>query len=155
VSSRILFIPALALVTVVGCIYPTDPVDRLRLELAVSRTEIIAGDSVRIAVRLINPTRDTVTVSGNTCLLSFQVIDPEGETVTIPGGCADILMRFTIAPGDTLIRERMWASLRGPDPDNEIRPLAAGTYRVFGILDAEQARRVTRPKSLHLLLTAS
>jgi hypothetical protein len=69
---------------------------------------VASGDTFHVTVTITNPTADTVTlVSGNSCVV-LPIIEREGEVQHFDGTglfCLDVISRFPIAPGDSLLRD--------------------------------------------------
>jgi len=149
----------LAILLVAGCDVFTGPADRVDITLAVSRdTLLIQADTLAIRVRVMNPTADTLRFDGGGCLLQFEIRDKAGDVVAPELlACPAILRHVRLAPGDTLnatfgwYGER-WTSRVSPPPP-ELLP--AGTYQVYGILDAIGDRQRTDARTVILVQSAT
>lgn len=116
-----------------GCRTSAIYVPAVQMQVAVQPAEVRAGDTVRIAVTLVNPQADTVTLEfGEECGVSFMVLDetdravtPQGSGCLEPGGG-----RLVLPPGGTWRIRGAWPAVRA---DGET--LTPGAYKVGAVLE--------------------
>ena len=137
--TRTLLIAAV-LVFSTACADPGGPVDQLRLELSLSQSAIVTGDTLTVVVRAINRTWHVVRISGSsTCVLSMEVRDASGAYASTPNLCTADEREFDIAAHDTLEATRRWIAV-GPPVYGVREPIAPGSYRVLGLLYSRQGK---------------
>lgn len=135
--TRTLLIAGLVLVAG-ACSNPSGPLDKLKLEVALSRSTLETGDTLIVTVRAINRTPEIVRVSGSsTCLLSTEVRDAEGIQVSPGVLCTADLSEHRIAAYDTLVAVRRWVA-QGPPVYGVHPPIEPGRYAVVGELRAAE-----------------
>lgn len=103
------------------------------MQLAVQPTDVRAGDTVRLAVTVVNPRPDTVVLDfGQECQVSYLVLDDTDRVVDPTDADAHCIApgegRLVLAPGATWRADAEWRVARGGDP------LPPGSYRITAIL---------------------
>jgi hypothetical protein len=116
-----------------GCRTSPIYVPAVQMQLAVQPAEVRAGDTVQIAVTLVNPRPDTVTLEfGPECRVSFMVLDDTDRAVTAPGDVHCMAPgggRLVLAPGGTWQAHGAWQATRAGG-----EPLPPGSYSVGAVL---------------------
>lgn len=115
---------------------PASPAERLRATVQLDRATVVPGQTVRITVRVSNPTRHTITIYGSgSCTIGFALRTPDGERFPLTDACTDDLHEFVFAPGESQTRVIEWTARRqvnAPGDGFTWVPLPAGRYRVSG-----------------------
>jgi Intracellular proteinase inhibitor len=139
----------LALSLAAGCRTAAIYVPAVKSQLTVEPTQVRAGETVRLAVTVVNPQADTVVLEfGGDCGVTYMVMDSTSRVVDSGGGEDPCLApgtgRLVLAPGATWDARAEWrASRAGGDP------LPPGAYSVAAILEEHES--VQRGKRSHKL----
>lgn len=132
-TSRRAFVAGVLAIAVAGCRTAGIYVPAVRMQVAAQPAEVRAGDTLRIAVTLVNPRPDTVLLEfGPECRVSFMVLDETDRAVTAPENDARCIApgggRLALAPGGTWRAQGAWRATRGGEP------LPPGSYSVGAVL---------------------
>jgi hypothetical protein len=130
-----------------GCHNRFGPNEGLRSTVALDRTHLVRGDTMRITVTV----KDGTLSGSSTCLIGYSVLDASGAVVA-PGDviCTEDVVTRPI-PASGLVGEFTWAGYAGSGASGT--PLPAGRYRIVGGPGPSgQAHKSTSaPVSLELL----
>lgn len=150
---RLFFIATLTALS--GC--GTEP-DRIHLDLALDKSVISTGDSVRLTLTLTNFSRRTLQVVAadayGFCMHAFQAFDAQGREVSVPTGlCVAIQSliapkQVDLAPGQGITITDWWnpAVCRVAG-----QPLLPGVYRLNGRATGDNRAINSEGKSVTLL----
>jgi hypothetical protein len=128
------------LLFLVACDGATDPGVRLINQVAIDRTRLVPGDTMRVSVTITNQTLHAVTVQGSgSCFVVFDVLDATGAVVYPRGRvCTADLVSQTFAPLTTVAIDFKWTGEEHIVENGILvrQPLAPGNYRIVGGLGA-------------------
>ena len=113
---------------------PTTTADGLVLRVAASPAAIVPGQSLTVAVTLMNPTTSEVTLHfSDSCQLLYAIEDTSGATVSPSFACLTMLTTLSLPAGSTKEVTSVWDGRREL-PSGGSAPVPAGSYRVYGVL---------------------
>ncbi len=133
----------------------SDTAAGLTLSLAVSRSQLRAGDLDSITISLVNNNDHAVSLSfGSGCQILPYVTDARGTTV-LPGGggwtCTMAISKLDLAAGERHTGVLVWSGSSAFASEMPMRPLPSGVYSVFAVLSAGEVRLATSPVNVLLL----
>lgn len=138
-----------------ACFTPTETASfadtaQLRLDVAVSRTELAPGDSLTITVTARNLSSQAVLLPESPCMpLTYRIFGPDGRRVAPPASlrCAVAggQAQYLVAPGAVAGVTHRWAAVEGyGDVHSNGAPLQPGEYVIVGGVHGEpELRSVT------------
>jgi hypothetical protein len=141
-----------AILTLASCTEPGG----LRLVLSVDRTSLVAQDSVKLSLELINQSDRTVKTAApesyGLCLNAFQVLDSRGRDVGILSGfCIAALIASPttdLLPGQSISITDYWHPGSSTLDGHAIDP---GRYRVFGRVYGDGESVTSAPATITVL----
>lgn len=127
------------------------PLSELQLKVAVSRNEVLPGDSLTIRVTAYNPTDRPIQWPEYQCMpLMYRVYTSDGERIAPP---VDLMCGLTspapvdsettdpigpeLAPGDSLVVHHAWSAIRNYHVAEPPVLLEPGAYTVVGGVEGE------------------
>lgn len=120
----------------------------LAVSVSVDPASFAVGDTTEIRVVVSNTSGDERTVTGSACLIGFQVFDSAGSFVAPHWVCAMILVEQRIPPGGSIQEHWTWTGWTGLEDPAWLSP---GTYKVVGVLDANEAVVRSPERAIELL----
>jgi hypothetical protein len=128
---------ALLVATVlVGCRHPTDPLDRMRVSVAVAPHAITPAAPIWIDVTFVNESHHTVNLPVSSCAEPFAVFDSTGRFVApAPFNCAGVgLPPVPLSPGGRYVVTSRWNGAGKNAAGEWSARVPAGRYSIIGRL---------------------
>lgn len=128
--------------------------DGLMLSVAVSRSQLRAGDLDSITITLANTNDHAVSLNFSSgCQILPYIADGRGTTVLPSGGwaCTAMLSRLDLAVGERRTVVLVWSGSTTFASEMPLRPLPSGVYTVFAALSAQELHLATPSVSVRLL----
>jgi len=91
---------------VAGCIFPSEPIERLELSITISADRVVADSGLGIRLVAVNATGETLRIEHLMgCLLNYDLVPPPGAELPSPAGfgCVSIADETEVAPGDSVV----------------------------------------------------
>ncbi|MFS8638910.1 MAG: hypothetical protein FWJ74_12535 [Gemmatimonadota bacterium] len=120
------------------------PLSELRLNVTVSRKEVMPGDTLSIRVTAYNPAGNPVQWPEYSCMpLMYRVYTPTGDRIAPPGDQVCFLtipyvpgqptqIGPVLEPGDSLTVVHQWAAIHDYGVPGPLQVLDPGAYMVVG-----------------------
>ncbi len=128
-------------VGLVGCGSATGPEPPLGVTVAVSRREVLPGDTLSIIVTATNRTDKEIVLPQGPCTpLIYRVYTPSGERIAPPvelfcGTTGDPTLRVPSRESRSVVHR--WSAIYNYHQPGPAQPLAPGAYQVVGGLAGE------------------
>jgi hypothetical protein len=102
----------------------------IRLTAAASSREVASGSPLTFQVELVNEGSSAMTLHfGDSCQIVATMQNALGQTVISSGACLTVLTQLTLAPGQPVVKEYVWAGGSTAFQPGEPPPsLPAGSY---------------------------
>ena len=121
-----------------ACDAPTRPgAEALEFSAQLSSSRVTAGTAVTLTGRLTNVGAETLELTFPTpCYMDVEVTQlATGDDVSPAQGCAQVITRVVLAPGETLTRTVTLATATTAVPQERLGP---GTYSVVGAITVRE-----------------
>lgn len=147
----------LLLALTAACTTGTEPASRLEIDVAVSRTQVLPGDTLTIVVTAFNPTDRPIRIPQAPCMpLMYRVYAPDGTRLAPPASlfCSVVDSEMVVGPRESRSVTHGFAALVGyhSTAEGADAPLPPGEYTVIGgIADEPDLRSPSPPVILEVV----